>query len=122
MSFWDTLTILWGHSKIVNLLIQNGAKINATDEENRTALNLAVNFKRKEIVKILVDKGADLNIKDRQIECTLFRSSCLISLPFGPPSDIDSKVTWPKFGPIWAKIELPPPITNLEAYLYKSKN
>ena len=54
-------TILWGHAKIVQLLLENGAEIDATDEveENRTPLNLAVCFKRKEIVKILVDNGAD---------------------------------------------------------------
>ena len=56
------------------------------------------------------------------LECPLFRSSCLINLPFGPPSDIASRVPWPNFGPIWAKIEVAPPICNFEAYLYDPKN
>ena len=50
-----------------------------------------------------------------ELECPLFRSSCLIILPFSPPSDIASRVTWPKFEPIWAKIEVPPPFCNFEA-------
>ena len=55
------------------------------------------------------------------LECTLFRSSCLIILPFCPPSGITSGVTWPKFGLIWTKNEVPPPITIFEAYLNRSK-
>jgi len=43
-----------GDKNICNLLLQHGANINATDQEGRTALALAKQFKNKEIVKLLL--------------------------------------------------------------------
>ena len=49
-----TKPFFWGHARIVELLLQNGAEINATDGEHRTPLHLAVCFKKQEIVIKLI--------------------------------------------------------------------
>jgi hypothetical protein len=61
-----------GHKYVVNILLANGADVNAqvgentTDEDvGRTALMYAVESGNLEIVKMLLDNGADVNIKDK---------------------------------------------------------
>lgn len=44
--------------------IQEGAKINAQDEEGNTVLHYAVTLKNKEVVEFLVAVGANPNIKN----------------------------------------------------------
>eukprot|EP00057_Strongylocentrotus_purpuratus_P031361 XP_784379.3 PREDICTED: E3 ubiquitin-protein ligase MIB2 isoform X1 [Strongylocentrotus purpuratus] len=53
-----------GHLQIVELLIKNGAKLNAKDDEGDTALANAVLQDNQRIVKYLLDHGADPNTKD----------------------------------------------------------
>lgn len=49
---------------IVELLIANGADVNAKNNDNQTSLMLAVFKENIAIVKLLIDKGADVNAKD----------------------------------------------------------
>mmetsp|Transcript_19071 Transcript_19071/g.21244 ORF Transcript_19071/g.21244 Transcript_19071/m.21244 type:complete len:607 (+) Transcript_19071:30-1850(+) len=49
--------------KIVSILLENGADINAVTKKNSTALHMAIQHKNFEICKVLVEKGADQNIK-----------------------------------------------------------
>ena len=49
------------HGDIVNLLLERGAKLEARDRDNFTALHLGVVYGHSMIVSILVDAGADVN-------------------------------------------------------------
>ena len=55
------------------------------------------------------------------IECPLFGELCLINLPDWPSSDIASRVTWPKFGPIWAKNEVAPSFWSIAQFFTDSE-
>lgn len=48
----------------MNLLLNKGANINATDKEGKTALHIA-SFTNPKLIKQLIDAGADLNLKDK---------------------------------------------------------
>ena len=54
---------LRGHSDIVKLLTNKGAKINLKSESGDTALHYAVRKNHINIVEILLKNGADINIK-----------------------------------------------------------
>jgi ankyrin repeat protein len=53
-----------GSLEICQLLIENGANVNATDERQVTALHLAAERGYFEICQHLLDKGASLDLKD----------------------------------------------------------
>ena len=53
-----------GHKEVVELLLANGANVNAEDEYGDTALYCAANG-NKNLVALLLSKGAKVNIKDR---------------------------------------------------------
>ena len=50
--------------KIAELLIAEGADVNAKDEDETTPLHYAAHRDRKEIAELLIAKGADVNAKD----------------------------------------------------------
>ena len=51
-------------SRIVEILISNGADINARDNNGKTALSYAVENGYTEIAELLIAKGADVNARD----------------------------------------------------------
>lgn len=57
------LAAITGHKKIVDLLIANGANVNAKAEGDITPLLLAICNKDKRVVELLLAHGADVNTK-----------------------------------------------------------
>ena len=51
-----------GHTKIVKLLIEGGADVNAEGDDGRTPLHLTSN---REQALLIISKGADVNVKDK---------------------------------------------------------
>ena len=61
--------------KIVKILIENDANVNAQDERGKTAIMVAFEEGNKEIVNALLAAGADVNIKDKN-GTTLLMAAC----------------------------------------------
>ncbi|PKM82825.1 MAG: hypothetical protein CVU88_03045 [Firmicutes bacterium HGW-Firmicutes-13] len=59
--------ITQGRAYNVNLLIQEGADINAEDEYGDTPLHHAVTLGKTRIAKILIENGADLNARNNNL-------------------------------------------------------
>ena len=55
---------LMGHTKVVALLLENGADVNAKSRDGGTALHAAAFLGRVETVKLLLEKGADITLRD----------------------------------------------------------
>ena len=56
-----------GTARQVKNAIRTGAKINARDEQNRTALMVAARWNRdSEAVSALLDAGADIAVRDKR--------------------------------------------------------
>ena len=49
------------HIEIINLLIKNGANVNATNKNGVTPLTISVKSGQSEITKHLIAQGADIN-------------------------------------------------------------
>lgn len=58
-----------GHEEIVRLLIADGADVNKTDLEGRTALIAAAYMGHTDIVTHLLDHGADIDHADADGKC-----------------------------------------------------
>ena len=54
-----------GQEKVVHLLIDKGADVNAATILGETDLIFAIEKDREKIVRILIDRGADVNWKNR---------------------------------------------------------
>ncbi|KAJ5297125.1 uncharacterized protein N7443_008018 [Penicillium atrosanguineum] len=54
-----------GHEKVVQLLLEKGAEVNAQDREDRNALQAASFEGHDEIVQLLLEKGAEVNAQGR---------------------------------------------------------
>ena len=55
---------LMGHTKVVSLLLENGADVNARSQDGGTALHAAAFLGRAETVKLLLAKGADTTLRN----------------------------------------------------------
>ncbi|EQB52672.1 hypothetical protein CGLO_07683 [Colletotrichum gloeosporioides Cg-14] len=60
-----------GHTKIVKLLIANGADVNLKDPFDRTALHMAASGGYVEIVQLLLDANAEVNAMTTEYETSL---------------------------------------------------
>jgi ankyrin repeat protein len=56
---------LKGHEEILELLIAEGADVNARDNYKWTPLNYAAHGGHKEIAELLITAGADVNARDK---------------------------------------------------------
>ncbi len=56
----------WGSPKSVEVLLRNGADVNALNEHGQTALMLAAQHGEPECVRLLLNGGADRTLKDKQ--------------------------------------------------------
>jgi ankyrin repeat protein len=66
--YYDLLThnaVVWDHMEIVQLLMQDGVDINATDEYGNTPLHYAHMYRRPHIERVLLEKGANTRIQNR---------------------------------------------------------
>ena len=59
-----TLAALMGHAGIAEVLIENGAAVNALGGDGGTALHAAAFLGRADAAKVLLDNGADATIRD----------------------------------------------------------
>ncbi|XP_053596740.1 ankyrin-1-like [Microplitis demolitor] len=63
-----------GHIKIVELLLENGAKVNAINDSGETALIAAVLGNNLELMKILINAGAQVNLRNNKHHLPLHRA------------------------------------------------
>lgn len=54
-----------GHEKVVEILLKNGASVNARDERLCTALHHAAQRGRSQIIDMLIRSGCDINALDK---------------------------------------------------------
>ena len=59
-----TLAALMGHAEIAEVLIENGAAVNALGGDGGTALHAAVFLGQADVAKVLLNNGADATIRD----------------------------------------------------------
>ena len=59
-----SIAALMGHTKIVALLLEHGADVNAKSRDGGTALHAAAFLGRAETVKLLLEKGADTTLRN----------------------------------------------------------
>ncbi len=68
--------VLSSKPKMVRTLLSREIDIDAQDNEENTALNLAVKINATEIVGLLLDAGADCDIPDESGYCPLYYANC----------------------------------------------
>ena len=52
--------------EMLELFLENGIELMATDSEGVSALDMAIKFKRKDVIKFCIDKGFELNTTKRK--------------------------------------------------------
>ncbi|WP_264687200.1 ankyrin repeat domain-containing protein [Wolbachia endosymbiont (group B) of Rhopobota naevana] len=63
---WNTLpNVSWSREKMVDILIEMKANVNAVDKDERTPLHWAAGYGRKEIVKALINAEVNVNAVDK---------------------------------------------------------
>jgi ankyrin repeat protein len=55
-----------GHAEVLNLLAENGAKLDLKSNDGTSALIFAAQNGNREIVKLLLEKGASPDLKDNE--------------------------------------------------------
>ena len=63
--------VRYGQVEVVTELLDNGADINAEDDEGITPLVLAVKFNYPELACLLWEKGANISVKDFKLKTAL---------------------------------------------------
>jgi ankyrin repeat protein len=63
-----------GHTNVVVLLLDKGAKIDSTEKDGATPLHFAAQEGCLNAVKLLLDRGASVNARDKQGRTPLTRS------------------------------------------------
>jgi hypothetical protein len=91
------MATLFGHAKVMELLIARGADVNVKDKDGKTPLQLVTAAGRKELVELLVAHGARESREEENqglpdIVCR-FRWKRLEVSPDGIVRDADGKVT-----------------------------
>ena len=71
-----------GHARIVQILVERGADIEARSFESFTPLMFAVASDRAEVVKLLIAKGADLTVAAVDRQSLIVVASCDRGRPF----------------------------------------
>lgn len=66
---------LEGHLKTAGYLIDQGADVNAKNNDGCTALLLAAQLNKKELVELLLSKGADVNAPDQRGQTALMAAA-----------------------------------------------
>lgn len=59
------LAVMIGKKETVELLLANGANVNAKAEDDITPLHIAQLTDNKNIAKLLIDNGADINAREK---------------------------------------------------------
>ena len=67
----DAAIRFWNSQKYIELLIDNGADVNAMRGGGGTPLSYAASWGHEEIVELLIANGADVNVKDAFSETPL---------------------------------------------------
>ncbi|HRK34210.1 MAG TPA: ankyrin repeat domain-containing protein [Candidatus Hydrogenedentes bacterium] len=67
----------YGHAKVMEVLLQEGANVNAVNMFNSTALHYAVERGRLRCVKTLIEYGADVDIKSKYGDTALHEAARL---------------------------------------------
>ncbi|KAI0389518.1 ankyrin repeat-containing domain protein [Xylariaceae sp. FL0594] len=60
-----------GHRDACQVLLDNGANINARDAQNRTPLMLAIHYSQADVCKVLQDNGADMGQNRTLLHCAI---------------------------------------------------
>lgn len=56
-----------GYSRVMKLLLQSGANVNAVDKDGWTPLHAAAHWEQEEACKILVENGANFEIRNLSV-------------------------------------------------------
>ena len=71
----------YGHTHIVELLLQNGAEIDEKNNSGFTALHWAAEEGRKDVVELLIQNNAKQNIVQSRGICTILPAESLPKPP-----------------------------------------
>jgi predicted LPLAT superfamily acyltransferase len=97
---------MWGHTQTVAMLLENGADVNAKNNDGKTVLMLASWYGHTETVAMLLEKGADVNAKMKG-ETALHMASFLghtetVAILLDAGADANEKLPFGTTALIWA--------------------
>ncbi len=102
------------HKNIVNvlkLLLDNGAKINATNRTGQTGLYIAVNNDHPDMVKLLVNRGAHFAGKPKKLSSIILKTNgyeialALLNSKLNIPIDLENSFLWDRLTLLAKKVE-----------------